>query len=262
MHSLGWSVLFSTQEVRTDIPTNVLRRRIQRISDYLKVETVNGHQLCRVGAKADGGYVMVDNFLNIDGVLSLGVGPDVSWDDDISQFVKVIHLYDHSVEKLPKPIANATWFKEKIVTRYDSTGTSLETAVSRLLKSDRLILKCDIEDAEWAIIAEADEELLKKFDQIVIEFHWMINHLNSDSFTTMLNALEKISSTHKVVNIHANNYANYEIVANCPIPDVIEVSYARKSSYSFIEKTLVPDFNVKNYSEHPEISLQFPLIGQ
>ena len=107
-----------------------------------------------------------------------------------------------------------------------------------------------------------DEELLKKFDQIVIEFHWMINHLNSDSFTTMLNALEKISSTHKVVNIHANNYAHYEIVANCPIPDVIEVSYARKSSYSFIEKTLVPDFNVKNYSEHPEISLQFPLIGQ
>jgi hypothetical protein len=163
------------------------------------------------------------------------------------------------VSGLPASIPNGVWFKEKIVSTGDLTGTSVTEAIERLPNSNNLILKSDIEDSEWDIFATCPKEVLLKFDQIVIEFHWLTDKISNSKYELMFSAFENLSQTHSVVNIHANNYANYEIIANCPVPSVIEVTYVRTKSYE-IEKVMKEiNLNAPNFKDKPEISLSFPI---
>jgi hypothetical protein len=246
--------------IKRTISPDVLALRIWSISKYIQVRKVIGFDLTRIGGSGDGGYVMLDNFQNIEGVLSLGVGPDVSWDLDMNRRTPLIHLYDHSILKLPKNIPNGTWFKEKIVSKSHSTGTAFEIAVQRLPNSSNLILKCDIEDSEWEIFAQCSTKTLSKFDQILIEFHWLTEKFFNEKYELMVAALENLSRTHSVVNIHGNNYADYEMIGNCPVPSVIEISYARTKSYKFEEKPNSKNLNAPNDQKRPEISLSFPIV--
>ena len=55
----------------------------------------------RVGLSADGGYVLPDDFDGVQGMLSIGVGPDVSFDYALAQKEIPSYQYDHTVEKNP-----------------------------------------------------------------------------------------------------------------------------------------------------------------
>ncbi|CAB4914583.1 unannotated protein [freshwater metagenome] len=242
-----------------NISTENLALRILEISKHLQISYMDGYELVRVGGPADGGYIMLNNFEDIDGAISLGVGPDISWDLDISKKIPLVHLYDHSITKMPNSIPSGTWFKEKAVAHSDLSGTSLEEMISRIPESNRLLLKCDIEDSEWEIFSQCSKEILQKFDQIVVEFHWIIEKLNNDKFALLLATFENLAQTHSVINIHANNYAKFEIVANCPVPDVMEITYARTKSYKFEQKLRNLNLNASNSEENPEIQLIFPI---
>ena len=257
--SLGFQTTIELSVTGSNISPENLVLRILEISKYLQVNHVEGYELVRVGGPADGGYVMLNNFEGIDGAISLGVGPDVSWDLDISKKIPLIHLYDHSISKMPEPIPSGIWFKEKAVTNSDSSGTSLEEMISRIPDSNRLLLKCDIEDAEWEIFSQCSQEILQKFDQIIVEFHWIIEKLKNDKFALLLAAFQNLAQTHSVINIHANNYAKLEIVANCPVPDVVEITYARTKSYKFEQNLRHLSLNASNCEENPEIQLIFPI---
>jgi hypothetical protein len=259
--SLGFQILVDDKVIhRSKISDEVASQRIRDLSRNIQISKVLGFDLIRVGGSGDGGYVMLNNLDNIDGVLSLGIGQDVSWDLEISQKVRLIHLYDHTIEGLPELLPGSQWFKEKIVAKGDPTGTSFEDAIKRLPNSNRLILKCDIEDSEWEIISNCDSEILGKFDQIVMEFHWLTDKLFTQKYELMLQTFEKIAQTHSVINIHGNNYANFEIIANSPIPDVIEISYARTKSYNFELNNSNKNLNMRNHELKPEIYLNFPII--
>jgi hypothetical protein len=239
----------------------ILERRISSISKHLQIRTVKDFGLTRIGSEGDGGYVMLNNFEGIEGVLSFGVGPDISWDLDISERTPLVHLYDHTVPELPTQIKNGVWFKEKVVSTEDSKGTTLEQAIARLPKRTNLILKSDIEDSEWEIIAQCSMDTLLKFDQIVIEFHWLTEKLFNHKFELMQTAFENLARTHSVINIHANNFADCEIIANSFVPSVIEISYVRNNSYTFVQRVEEADLNSPNFKDKPEIQLNFPIRG-
>jgi len=242
-----------------EVSHELMLKRILEISRTIQIRKVVGFNHIRVGGANDGGYVMLNSLDEIDGVLSLGVGHDMSWDINISEKVPLIHLYDHTISKLPSPMTGARWFKEKVVTKGDLNGTSFEEAVARLPDTNQLILKCDIEDSEWEIFSNCDSKILEKFDQIVVEFHWVIDKLCNQKYELMLRALQNLARTHSVINIHANNFAKYEIIANCPIADVIEISYVRTRSYKLEQSNLGVNLNAPNNLENPEIFLTFPI---
>ena len=258
--SLGFALPGENESAEEDMfSIGSSTERILEISRYIQPRQVAWFDLVRIGGPGDGGYVMLDNLEAIEGALSLGVGSDVSWDLEISKKVPLIHLYDHTIEQLPSPIPRGIWFKEKVVPANDVTGTSFDNAVGRLPDSNRLILKCDIEDSEWEILAECDSRTLDKFDQIVIEFHWITDKLLGFKYQLMLEVLEKLAQTHSVVNIHANNYGNVKIIGNCPVPEVIEISYVRTRSYQFELLSSTRKLNAPNNSQNPEIFLNFPI---
>jgi len=99
------------------VPSNfsleILAQRTLEISKALQIKKIFEFDLIRIGGPHDGGYVMVNNLENIEGILSLGIGPDASWDEEISQKVPLIHLYDHSIQELPATIPSAHWYSGK-----------------------------------------------------------------------------------------------------------------------------------------------------
>ena len=63
---------------------------------------------------------------------------------------------------------------------------SLASILNKIKKNNALVLKLDAEGAEYDIITEANAELLKKFEQIIIEYHYglkgMVSLLRKSGF--------------------------------------------------------------------------------
>jgi hypothetical protein len=122
----------------------------------------------------------------------------------------------------------------------------------------------DIEGAEYNWLNSLSDEQLKKFKQIVIEFHG----INDDSWNTKFADKEacfkKLANTHYLVHAHANNYETTTMVANkFPIPNVIELTYVNKNVYGETEilsentEKLPCSLDRPNCSSNTDINLSF-----
>lgn len=217
-----------------EMPHQELRERILMIGSLLSPMAVPGMRKVRIGNQADGGYVMLDDFDGVDGALSLGVNYDDSWDLDIANRGITVHQYDHTVYGSPTANNRFVFFKEKIAPKSDSDGTSINDAASRIL-GQKLLLKCDIEGSEWGVFATSDEKTLKKFSQIVCEFHGFGSIEDDRSFKKIQEALMTLNSLFSVIHVHANNSSPWVIIGGVPFPSVIEITYANRLLYKFDE---------------------------
>ena len=96
----------------------------------------------------------------------------------------------------------------------------------------------DIEGAEYPWLLSLSNEQLQKFKQITMEFHG----INDDSWGTNYNdkiqCFKKLSETHYLIHIHANNYDSVTTLDGKPIPNVVELTYINKS---FVNEDLPPN---------------------
>src|SRR5205807_2115231 len=80
-----------------------------RFRDFLRCvqpHDVRGYRKQRIGADLDGGYVMLDDFGASRTALSLGVGPEVSWDAAMAARGLRVLQFDHTVECSPLQHSN------------------------------------------------------------------------------------------------------------------------------------------------------------
>jgi hypothetical protein len=91
-------------------------------------------------------------------------------------------------------------------------------------KDRSLLLKIDVESAEWKVFAEEPVENLKKFREIVVEYHWIHE---VDNHQLYLEAVRKVEQAgFAVSHMHGNNYGGpMQDYGKYSIPDVIEVTY-------------------------------------
>ncbi len=198
-----------------------------------------GASFIRKGGSVDGGYVMVDHNLNNAIVYSLGVGNDVSWDMDMANMGCQIFLYDHTVKRLPAEHPNFHWFKTGIAGKPsdDKTFCTIEDLIAQNGHKGRtdLILKTDIESAEWDMFADMPEEVLCQFSQIVGEFHRIARFVDPQYRDAMLRALRKINKHFQLVHAHANNLTGMILIAGVPIYYCMELAFVRRSDHTFEE---------------------------
>lgn len=214
---------------------NQFLQRACSILELLSPQPTNLEKVCRLGSDNDGGYIMINDITDQDFLISMGVGDDVNFEKALSKYVMGTHLYDFSIDTLPDLIENSRFFCERIGS-IDST--SLATAVTRVPKSVDLLLKMDIEGAEWDTLKNTEPKTLTKFRQIVVEFHWLENIFDDQYYETALEVLHKLSKTHFVLNAHPNNNGDTLIVENLLFPGVIEISYLRRDSYQIYSDAL------------------------
>lgn len=185
--------------------------------------------LVRVGALSDGGYVMADP-LSAGGAISIGVGSDVSWDADIGSRGIRVAMFDHTVRRPPAPVPNGTFHRIGIGSASTANVQPLDEllAIAGLDGHDDLLLKIDVEGAEWAVLTGPQPLNLLPFMQIVIELHGIGALRDEWEATRVLAAMEHLSETHTPIHVHANNYDELVRFGEWWFPNAIELSLIRK----------------------------------
>jgi hypothetical protein len=218
----------------------------------------------RVGRQYDGGYVMLDHFPNTTtAAYSFGVSDDVTWDEQIADRGIPVFLYDHTIPSLPKTHPLFTFVRTGVCGF--KRGKNLMTLEECLAnnghaKATDLLLKIDVEGCEWDVFAQTPIEVMQKFQQIVIEFHGLTGAVyNPNSFREVISVLEKINLTHQSVHVHGNCACITVAIRRLILPDLLEVTYVRRSDFS---QRLVPnqrvfptDIDQPTFAESPDIHL-------
>lgn len=204
-----------------------------KVREVLKVRKCKNKRLIRVGNEYDGGYVMCDDFKDAI-IYSFGIGWDVSWDSYFAKHGYKVYMYDPTIDKLPYEhdlfhfeqygIAGVDFAKDNML----SMGTILKMNGHENCKD--IVMKIDVEGAEWDFINETPSELLDNFKQITFELHSLTDVSQSER---KLSALSKITQTHQAVWVHGNNSVYAERAGSIIMPCNLEVTFLNKAKYCF-----------------------------
>lgn len=235
--------------------------RARNILRLLRPHDLLGAQKLRLGRFFDGGYVMIDKFENVRAAYSLGINDDVSWDLDIANRGIPVFQYDHTIAALPAAHPLFTWSKTGIshVPDIENALDTLANLIERNGHSDEtdMLLKCDIEGFEWMALASVPGAVLNQFSQIVIELHALGDLYLPASAEIARQALLNLTANHKVVHVHANNFAPWSIVGGIPVPSVIELTLMRIDQGSFVisDRTFPTELDMPCHSREADFYL-------
>lgn len=214
--------------------TGEKRDYFRRLKTCLKTEQPPGkYGWIRLGKEYDGGYVLMDDFTPDMHVYSFGISDDVSFEMDLAKKGLQIYLHDHTIHQLPEEHENFCFRKAGIshVDEPENQKLTLESFMdmNHDLQNDQLILKMDVEGAEWDFLANIPTQVLGRFRQITFELHRLAD---MDQSEKILYALEKLNKTHQLVWIHANNFGHIEKAEEgLEIPAYMEATYLNRAVY-------------------------------
>ena len=228
------------------------------LQDLLTISRAEEFDLVRVGRDYDGGYIMLDDLPG--GIAySFGISTDVSWDKDMASRGYDVFMYDHTIDGLPEENPRFHWSKLGI-----SDGTSQDDRLKTLEElitanghegERNMILKMDVEGAEWGFLETAKPETLAQFSQMTFEFHDMTNPQDPER---VLSSLRKINATHQLVHLHANNFSGYITADGKNFASVLEASYVLRGKHKFssdYDVMLPLEIDSPNSRSYPEIVL-------
>lgn len=184
------------------------------------------YQKIRLGHIIDGGYIAFHHQLHsIDAVYSYGINNDISFENDLLQYTRSpIFMYDHTIEDIPFHREQFRFKKEE-----GNTENLIKHINETFPRSNKLLLKMDIEGCEWDLLENLNEVILTRFEQMVIEFHNLAFLQNeyfgqfNITYNKMLNVFSKLNKHFYLGHIHGNNCGGFK-----DIPNTIECTYIRK----------------------------------
>jgi hypothetical protein len=139
-------------------------------------------------------------------------------------------LFDHTIAALPGEHERFTWYAEGVAGTAEPSRRlfTLADHMARLPHGcEAPILKLDVEGAEWDVLTETPTDLLRRFEQIVLEFH-ELPRLEEEGFRGMAwQALATLAASFTLCHVHANNFGGIQTVCGFPVPETLEVTYIR-----------------------------------
>lgn len=230
------------------------------ICSLLHVSEVLGFGMERYGNElGDGGYVLINDLEDRDRRIaySFGISDDVTWDKEMANHGYDIYMYDHTISDLPESCSKFHFNKKGLTGTINNEDDGLEDLASILLenghqKYNHMILKMDIEGSEYEFLESVDRTVLQQFDQIAIEFHYL---LEEKCRGKVLSALRKITSTHIPVHIHLNNYNILRYIDNAVFGNTMEVTFANRGTYDFVAGNNSSKADIRNCKDRIELKL-------
>ena len=165
------------------------------------------------------------------------LGPHDS-EDPISQ--QVIGADGHFI--------NVTSLTKKLSTMVEENG---------LLGNNDLILKMDVEAAEYESFQTLKHQDLLGFRIITAEIHNLIL-LHQESFLeSATHFIDMISRHHTCVHLHANNACNMILINGIPVPEVVEATFLRndRSEFSVSKEPIPSSLDYPNDKDKDDIVL-------
>ena len=180
----------------------------QTLFTLLKPVALSNCTLERFGEPHDGGYLLCANLLEaVQGGYSYGISGYDQWGCDVSRKLGVpVHQYDCFDTRQPACPEGDMRFHAECVgpAMVDEDGRLFDTMANQFTKNGdaakRLVVKIDVEGAEWDSFVLAPDWVFERIDQLVVEFHGVA----SDRFVA---AARRLARFFHVVHIHYNNYS-------------------------------------------------------
>jgi hypothetical protein len=173
----------------------------------LQPVTLPDCQLERFGEPNDGGYLVCANLLaGVAAGYSYGISGYDGWGCEISQTLRVpVHQYDCFDGRVPACEGQTVFHHECIggesATLENRFFDTLEQQLARNGHGDaRIVMKIDVEGAEWDVFATSPDAVLDRIDQLVVEFH-------GTSEMRFARAVQRLKHFFHVANLHMNNHA-------------------------------------------------------
>jgi hypothetical protein len=162
----------------------------------------------RFGAPGDGGYVLCENLTSqAQSAYSYGIDGRDEWGCDIARaFHLPVHQYDCFNSKRPVCDGAQFDFHDACVGVAPARieGRHFDSLTNQIAKNGdagkHLLVKMDVESAEWDAFTATPDSTLEMVDQLVVEFHELDEPRYVDVF-------EKLKRTFYIANVHFNNWA-------------------------------------------------------
>ncbi len=186
----------------------------QALFDMLQPVALSNCQLERFGERHDGGYLMCANLLGeVEAGYSYGIDGYDQWGCDISTRSRVpVHQYDCFNTTQPSCRRGRTIFHAECVgaNRETIDGRPFDSVHSQFARNGdsakRIVLKIDVEGAEWDTILSMPDQTLQQIDQMSVEFHWeedaKVGWVRDERYPR---AVQRLRQFFHVGHIHYNN---------------------------------------------------------
>ncbi|MCA1604028.1 MAG: FkbM family methyltransferase [Acidobacteria bacterium] len=189
---------------------NEYQQSLNREALFAEVQPVKlaNCELERFGDSHDGGYLICGNLLAAEkSGYSYGINGTDNFGCEVAVRLQIpVHQYDCFNLARPPCFGDATVFHQECIgpVRLIEEGRVFDTLQSQIARNGdedkRLIVKMDVEGAEWASFLGAPESVLNQINQIVVEFH----HADGAEF---VETMRKLKRTFYVAHLHYNNHA-------------------------------------------------------
>ena len=180
----------------------------QALFDVLQPVALAKCDLERFGEPHDGGYVLCGNLLrDARAGYSYGINGYDKWGCDVAaRITSPVHQYDCFNLTVPVCRNQRTVFHAECVgpAAKVEDGRPFDSIVGHLSKNGdagrRIVLKMDIEGAEWDSLMATPDDVLRLIDQLAIEFHGRPHDRH-------LELMQRLRRFFHVAHLHFNNFA-------------------------------------------------------
>lgn len=214
--------------------------------------------LVRLGGNSDGGYLVPDDFVGIQACFSPGVSAIANFELAMAERGIPSYMADHSVDGPPLKNPYFDFEKKFLGVTNDDVFITLQDWVKRKATGNSdLLLQMDIEGAEYAVLLDTPDDVLRRFRVLVVEFHGL-NRLAAISGVELIEAVfNRLAKYFDIVHIHPNNCAPVLKLGELEIPSVMEFTFLRKdrNQAAGYAKTFPHALDEKNLPELPDIVL-------
>jgi len=197
---------------RTPPRASAPRSPAEMIRDELFAEIqpvrITNCELQRFGEPHDGGYPLCANLLgNVKTGYSYGISGYDKWGCDVSRRLRIrVHQYDCFNLQEPSCPGGETMFHGECIgtARVTQDGRPFDTLANQFARNGDaakpLVMKIDVEGAEWDAFLLAPDSALSQIDQLDVEFHDV-------SQSKYVEAIRRLKQFFYVTHVHYNNFS-------------------------------------------------------
>jgi hypothetical protein len=213
----AWTLFLKSRWEQIQIARRSQQARDRLFEELQPVKLANC-EFQRFGEPNDGGYVLCGNLLgSVQSGYSYGISGYDQWGCDVSRRLAVpVHQYDCFNLQEPACPGARTVFHGECVAGEPATieGRPFDTLERQFAKNGdgarRLIVKMDVEGAEWDTLLQTPDAVLQRIDQLTIELHGV--HEQERFIAVVM----KLKQFFYVANLHFNNYSCEKGIAPFP----------------------------------------------
>jgi len=249
-----WGSITSPRELEIQ-RSPLLGERSRSLVKYLRPTILEVDKFKRYGSAADGGYLIpISAVNNSKFLISGGIETNNEFEIELANLGIVGIQVDNSIDAPPKDHNNLTFMR---ATLGGNGGILIDDLLKTFDSNSQGILKLDIEGSEYATLSEV--ESFTRFTTIILELHNLHKIVDDQFWEVFKSIFDKFSKSHSVVFLTPNNCCGFSIIGGVPIPNVLEVTWARNDlvsgkTFKKIE-ILHPEKMPTNYKNRAQIDI-------